>query len=124
MKYSYNLIVFGKIVFFRGLCVNIKADFRVNYTMVFQHQSCYYCVKLIVRTVNVLEKIETPCVNVGRDEEPTVERVCRDLKPDQNLITLFSENYVPVSFLLDFKFKLLENALFFTSGDCKNHIKH
>ncbi|KAJ0179758.1 hypothetical protein K1T71_004349 [Dendrolimus kikuchii] len=81
----------------RGLCVNIKADFRVNYTMVFQHESCYYCVKLIVRTVNVLEKIETPCVNVGKDEEPTVERVCRDLKPDQNLVTLFSENYVPVN---------------------------
>lgn len=32
-----------------------------------------------------------------RDEEATVERVCRALKPDQQLITLFSENYVSVN---------------------------
>lgn len=83
--------------FSRGLCVNIKADYRVNYTMVFQYTNCYYCVKLLVRTVNVLEKIETPCVDLAPHEEPTVERVCRGLNPDQNLITLFSENYVPVS---------------------------
>lgn len=31
------------------------------------------------------------------NEEPTVQRVCRDLNPDQQLITLFSENYVPVN---------------------------
>lgn len=77
--------------------MNIKAEYRVNYTMVFKYTNCYYCVKLIVRTVNILEKIETPCVDLGPDEEPTVERVCRGLNPDQNLITLFSENYVPVS---------------------------
>lgn len=69
--------------------------------MVFSYTKCYYCVKLIVRTVNVLEKIESPCVNLGPDEEPTVERVCRGLNPDQQgLITLFSENYVPVSFII------------------------
>lgn len=65
--------------------------------MVFQHSKCYYCVKLIVRTVNVLEKIETPCVDLPPDQEPTVERVCKGFKPDQSLITLFSENSVPVS---------------------------
>ncbi|CAH2241500.1 jg10667 [Pararge aegeria aegeria] len=81
----------------KGTCVNIKADYHVNYTMVFQYTKCYYCVKLIVRTVNVLEKIETPCVDLHTDEEPTVERVCRGLNPDQNLITLFSENSVPVN---------------------------
>lgn len=37
-----------------------------------------------------------PCQNL-RDEDATVERVCRALKPDQQLITLFSENYVPVN---------------------------
>jgi len=37
------------------------------------------------------------CVNLARDEEPTVERVCRELNPDQHIITLFSENYVPVN---------------------------
>lgn len=82
---------------FRGVCVNIKADYHVNYTMVFRYTNCYYCVKLIARTVNVLEKIETPCVGLTPGEEPTVERVCRSLIPDQEFITLFSENSVPVS---------------------------
>ncbi|KAI8440901.1 hypothetical protein MSG28_009201 [Choristoneura fumiferana] len=71
----------------RGVCENIKADYHVNYTMVFRYTNCYYCVKLIVRTVNVLEKIETPCVDLALDEEPTVERVCRGLRPDQQLCT-------------------------------------
>ncbi|XP_077290768.1 protein undicht [Arctopsyche grandis] len=81
----------------RGSCVAIKDDFHVNYTMVLKHYDCYYCVKLLVRTVNVLEKIETPCVDLARNEEPTVERVCRGLNADQQLITLFSENYVPIN---------------------------
>ncbi|KAI8429135.1 hypothetical protein MSG28_007683 [Choristoneura fumiferana] len=63
----------------RGVCENIKADYHVNYTMVFRYTNCYYCVKLIVRTVNVLEKIETPCVDLALDEEPTVERECGHL---------------------------------------------
>lgn len=71
--------------------------------MVFRYTNCYYCVKLIVRTVNVLEKIETPCVDLALDEEPTVERVCRGLRPDQQLVTLFSENSIPVSLLLYLK---------------------
>ena len=37
------------------------------------------------------------CVNLANGEEPTVERVCRELNTDQHLITLFSENYVPVN---------------------------
>ncbi|GBP63308.1 hypothetical protein EVAR_26622_1 [Eumeta japonica] len=65
--------------------------------MVFSNTNCYYCVKLIVRTVNVLEKTETSCVNLQENEEPTLERVCKGLDPDQHLITLFSENAVPVN---------------------------
>lgn len=42
-------------------CENIKEDYHVNYTIVFSHSadSCYHCVKFLVRTVNVLEKIES-----------------------------------------------------------------
>ncbi|XP_044739169.1 uncharacterized protein LOC123300633 [Chrysoperla carnea] len=79
----------------RGHCVLIKEDYHVNYTMVFKNNRCYTCVKFLVRTVNVLEKLETSCVNLPEGEEPTFERVCNNL-PDQ-LITLFSENYVPVN---------------------------
>lgn len=37
------------------------------------------------------------CVNLRPEEEPTVENVCRKLNPDQQLKTLFSQNYVPVN---------------------------
>ncbi|XP_043786702.1 uncharacterized protein LOC122711748 [Apis laboriosa] len=81
----------------RGKCVNMLEEYHVNYTFIFQNEACYHCVKLIVRTVNVLEKLEAYCVNLPNDIEPTVENVCRGLRPDQQLITLFSENYVPVN---------------------------
>lgn len=94
-------------------------EYHVNYTFVFRKNVCYHCVKLIVRTVNVLEKLEgkrilkisyrryilftielsilASCVNLPTGVEPTVENVCKGLRPDQQLITLFSENYVPVN---------------------------
>lgn len=81
----------------KGYCIAVKEDYHVNYTFVFHDNKCYHCVKLLVRTVNVLEKLETGCVNLAHDEEPTVERVCRELNPDQHIVTLFSENYVPVN---------------------------
>lgn len=37
------------------------------------------------------------CVNLKNNEIPTMDRVCRQLPQDQQLITLFSENYVPVN---------------------------
>lgn len=44
----------------KGTCVDILKEFSTNYTIVFQNtDNCYYCVKFIVRTVNVLEKIES-----------------------------------------------------------------
>lgn len=78
----------------------IQDDYHVNYTLILKHNDCYFCVKLLVRTINVLEKMETPCVNLGPGEEPTVNRVCQGLNSDQQLVTLFSENYVPVSNIL------------------------
>jgi len=47
--------------------------------------------------ITVFSFFPAGCVNLARDEEPTVERVCRELNPDQHIITLFSENYVPVN---------------------------
>ncbi|XP_014230811.1 uncharacterized protein LOC106655109 [Trichogramma pretiosum] len=81
----------------RGRCVDMKEEFHVNYTFVLKQEECYHCVKLLVRTINVLEKLETSCVNLAPHEEPTVASVCKGLRADQQLITLFSENYVPVN---------------------------
>lgn len=43
----------------RGHCIAVKEEYHVNYTFVFQNNKCYHCVKFMVRTVNVLEKIES-----------------------------------------------------------------
>lgn len=81
----------------KGSCVLSKEEYHVNYTFVFKKNNCYNCIKLLVRTVNVLEKIESSCVNLPQNEEVTIERVCQGLRSDQQLVTLFSENYVPVN---------------------------
>ena len=44
----------------RGRCVDSKVEFHTNHTFIFQHQdNCFYCVRIIVRTINILEKIES-----------------------------------------------------------------
>lgn len=45
----------------RGSCIDMKREHLVNYTFVFHNREndCFYCVKILVRTVNVLEKIES-----------------------------------------------------------------
>lgn len=42
----------------RGRCVDMLDEYHTNYTFVFQNNNCFHCVKFLVRTVNVLEKIE------------------------------------------------------------------
>lgn len=51
----------GNSMFQKGRCIDMKEEFHVNYTFVFSNEQnkCYYCVKILVRTVNVLEKIES-----------------------------------------------------------------
>lgn len=106
----------------RGHCIDMKREYLVNYTFVFHNRenNCFYCVKILVRTVNVLEKIESKfdsnpnrlnvwkndfdfdnfsggCVTLSGNEKPSVEFICRSLKEDQQLVTLFSENFIPVN---------------------------
>lgn len=70
-----------------------------DYRFVFRdaQESCYTCVYTYVRTLNVFEKIESPCVTLRADEEPTLDRVCRGIRKDQQLVTLFNENHVPIN---------------------------
>lgn len=37
------------------------------------------------------------CVTVSTGDRPSVDLICRSLKEDQQLATLFSENFVPVN---------------------------
>ena len=50
----------------RGRCVNSTSDLGSIYTFVFSptpdrvsRSNCYYCVRFFVRTVNIIEKIES-----------------------------------------------------------------
>lgn len=81
----------------RGTCIDFQEDYHVNYTFVFQENSCFHCVKLLVRTVNVLDKLETGCVNLPPGKLPTIHNVCSKLNEEQQLITLFNENPIPVN---------------------------
>ncbi|XP_039296192.1 uncharacterized protein LOC111047730 [Nilaparvata lugens] len=80
-------------------CINIQEENKINFTLVIHNnkEGCYICSKIMVRTVNVLEKIESVCVTLQKNEQPTVENVCRSLYKHQHIITLFSENPVPVN---------------------------
>lgn len=41
-------------------CVDMRASYNVNYTMVFREsRECFKCMKFLVRTLNVLEKMES-----------------------------------------------------------------
>ncbi|ERL92844.1 uncharacterized protein LOC109542093 [Dendroctonus ponderosae] len=108
----------------RGTCIDIRDDYHVNYTMVFHRQSenCFICVKILVRTVNVLETMESSCITLPDHQEPTVERVCQQLDPHQQLITLFSENYVPVNCRssLEGVWNFAYQNRFKFTGECRN----
>lgn len=82
----------------RGECINLERD-GADYTFVFKDftRNCYHCVKTYPRTLNVFEKVESPCVTLTDGEDPTIERVCQRISNDQQLITLFNENYIPIN---------------------------
>ncbi|XP_057371314.1 uncharacterized protein LOC130692253 isoform X1 [Daphnia carinata] len=82
----------------RGNCLSSHHSHHVNYTFVFYdvQTTCYHCVKFFVRTVNILDKIESGCKTL-RDKSPSLNSICEGINPDQQLITLYAENFVPVN---------------------------
>ena len=42
----------------RGRCVDMEQESYI-YTMLFRRDNCYFCVQLLVRTINVMEKRES-----------------------------------------------------------------
>lgn len=52
----------------RGTCMEHHSDFAGNYTFLFgespQDQTkCFHCVRIFVRTVNIIEKLESKLMN-------------------------------------------------------------
>ena len=86
----------------RGTCMEHETDFAGTYTFLFSQNpsdpgSCYHCVKIYVRTVNIVEKQETGCVTLENGEIPTLQNICKRMDPETQLITLFAENYTPIN---------------------------
>jgi len=48
----------------RGYLVDIKNELHVNYTLLFRQENCFHCVRVNVRTVNILEKIESKFTSI------------------------------------------------------------
>jgi len=92
----------------RGTCIGNVADCNypgcqsINNTFLFSErphdpESCFHCVRIFVRTVNIIEKQESGCVTLRNNERPTLENVCKELDSEQQIITLFKENYSPIN---------------------------
>ncbi|XP_077549951.1 protein undicht [Haemaphysalis longicornis] len=89
----------------RGNCLHLVNRNNDNFTIIFENNDCYYCVRIFVRTLNVLEKIETGCVNLNDNEMPDIKTVCRTLDVNQELITLFSMEPVSIKCPVAGKFR-------------------
>nr|CAG4641555.1 EOG090X03AK [Eurycercus lamellatus] len=94
----FNTEINGDSMTGRGKCLTSYHSHHVNYTFVFHdpQTTCYHCVKFFVRTVNILDKIESGCKTL-RDKSPSLNSICEGINPGQQLITLFAENFVPVN---------------------------
>ena len=77
-----------------GQCHQLHTANNDNITMVFKHDHipCYHCVRILVRTLNVLQKSETGCINIEHNEQPTLQNICRHLESNHELTTMFATN--------------------------------
>lgn len=81
----------------RGRLVESKSFNSDNFTLILFNgtNNCYYCMRILIRTLNVLEKIETTCITAStgaRMRPPSMGSVCQTLDPNQESITMFSTN--------------------------------
>lgn len=84
----------------RGRLIDLTSYNNDNYTMVVYNSTnnCHYCVRLIIRTLNVLDKIEAPCIVVAphlgsRQSSPaSMASICSSIDANQESVTMFSTN--------------------------------
>ncbi|KAG9510265.1 Sorting nexin-14 [Fragariocoptes setiger] len=81
----------------RGPLMDMTSNNNDNFTLVLYNSrnNCHYCVRLIIRTLNVIEKIETQCITPASGQDfrpPSLGSLCRTLDSNQDYITMFSTN--------------------------------
>jgi len=87
----------------RGVCKEYHNDFGAEYKYLFSEdptneESCHYCVYIYVRTPNILEKKESGCIQLGGNlGKPDLATVCSRIPEDQQIVTMFAENYTPIN---------------------------
>lgn len=105
----------------RGRCVDILNTNNDNFTILFQDNACYHCVRLYVRTLNVLEKIETGCIT-PRTGRPSLYSICKYFDPSKELVTLFAKYPTPKNCRssLEGVWKFAYQNRFLFTGECKH----
>uniref|UniRef100_A0A6P7GT13 Uncharacterized protein LOC114341859 n=1 Tax=Diabrotica virgifera virgifera TaxID=50390 RepID=A0A6P7GT13_DIAVI len=73
------------------LCDYKKTEHNSDYTIAFQYDRCYHCIKFFVRTINIVEKIEGICTNINHTKED-FESLCSKMN-DTKITTLFSNDH-------------------------------
>jgi len=83
----------------RGTCKASRSNYGGEYQFIFAERddsSCHHCVHFFVRTVNIIEKKESGCIQLPRGQR-NWENICDRIAPDQQLVTMFSESYSPIN---------------------------
>ncbi|KAG5670009.1 hypothetical protein PVAND_000296 [Polypedilum vanderplanki] len=64
-----------------------------DFSIIFQNNSdCFTCMKVFIRSYNIFESLQSPCIN----DKPIFENICKEIKNDQKLITHFKLDYIPL----------------------------
>lgn len=76
----------------RGFCREMVTHSYDNFTFLFQENDCFHCIRLLIRTLNVLEKIESGCLTQNSNSFPNMANICRRMDDSKEYITLFATN--------------------------------
>lgn len=91
----------------KGTCLASTTNYAGEYEYLFQENpddvnSCYHCQKISMRTVNIMEMRESGCLQIHQLKEREnasliLKEACAKINEDQQLITLFNEDYTPIN---------------------------
>ena len=84
----------------RGKCKASRTNYGGEYQYIFAESSdptsCHHCVQIFVRTVNIIEKKESGCIQQPRGSV-NWDTICNKIRDDQQTVTMYSENVTPIN---------------------------
>jgi len=110
----------------RGTCKAYRTNYGGEYQFIFAERrnddsSCHHCVHVFVRTVNIIEKKESGCIQLPPGER-SFDGVCSTIADDQQVVTMFSESYTPINCRSSIEgvFKFTYQYRFVATGICSH----